>query len=209
MNLTDVEDKLIRTCRETGRPLREITAKYAAAFFEDVRTLGIRPADVYPAATDHIPEMIEMIKTLRDRGHTYEDKGSIYFRISSFPEYGRLGHMDLDQLQSGASGLVDADEYDAEEARDFALWKAWDADDGDVFWETELGKGRPGWHIECSAMSRKHLGETIGLHTGGAYPGLLAQALPEVDWVGLDIKACPDDYDLVTGRPNSASMAWR
>ncbi len=167
MNLTDVEDKLIRTCRETGRPLREITAKYAAAFFEDVRTLGIRPADVYPAATDHIPEMIEMIKTLRDRGHTYEDKGSIYFRISSFPEYGRLGHMDLDQLQSGASGRVDADEYDAEEARDFALWKAWDADDGDVFWETELGKGRPGWHIECSAMSMKYLGPHFDIHCGG------------------------------------------
>ena len=167
MNLTDVEDKLIRTCRETGQPLKSVTAKYAAAFFEDVATLGIKPAHLYPAATDHIPEMVEMIKVLRDKGHTYEDRGSIYFKLHSFPNYGQLGHMDLNQLQAGASGRVDTDEYDAENARDFALWKAWDADDGEVYWETELGKGRPGWHIECSAMSTKYLGPHFDIHCGG------------------------------------------
>ncbi len=167
MNLTDVEDKLIRTCRETGEPLKAVTDKYAKAFFEDVDTLGIRRAHVYPAATDHIPEMVEMIKTLRDKRHTYEHEGSIYFRLATFPGYGRLSHMDLDQLRAGASGRVDTDEYEAEEARDFALWKAWDEDDGAVFWETELGKGRPGWHIECSAMSMKYLGETFDIHCGG------------------------------------------
>ncbi|MBW7865135.1 MAG: cysteine--tRNA ligase, partial [Candidatus Hydrogenedens sp.] len=167
MNLTDVEDKLIRTCRETGEPLKAVTARYAAAFFEDVKTLGILPAHAYPAATDHIPEMVEMIKDLRDKGHTYEDKGSIYFKLGTFPGYGRLSHMDLDQLRAGASGRVDADEYEAEEARDFALWKAWDENDGEVYWETELGRGRPGWHIECSAMSVKYLGPHFDIHCGG------------------------------------------
>lgn len=167
MNLTDVEDKLIRTCRETGQPLKAVTAKYAQAFFEDIDTLGVLRAHVYPAATDHIPEMIEMIKKLRDQGHTYEHNGSIYFRLSTFPGYGKLSHMDLEQLESGASGRVDSDEYEAEDARDFALWKAWDADDGEVYWETELGKGRPGWHIECSAMSIKYLGASFDIHCGG------------------------------------------
>lgn len=167
MNLTDVEDKLIRTCRETGKPLKEITDFYAKAFFQDLDTLGIERAEVYPAATDHIAEMVEIIKKLRDRGHTYEHDGSIYFRLSTFPEYGKLSHMDLEQLQAGASGRVDTDEYDAESARDFALWKAWDENDGAVFWETELGKGRPGWHIECSAMSTKYLGESFDIHCGG------------------------------------------
>ncbi len=167
MNLTDVEDKLIRTCRETGEALKSVTARYAAAFFEDVKALGILPAHRYPAATDHIPEMVEMIKILRDKGHTYEDQGSIYFKLGTFPRYGRLSHMDLDQLRTGASGRVDADEYEAEEARDFALWKAWDENDGEVYWETELGKGRPGWHIECSAMSTKYLGPRLDIHCGG------------------------------------------
>jgi cysteinyl-tRNA synthetase len=167
MNLTDVEDKLIRTCRETGQPLAEITGRYSKAFFEDIATLGILPAEHYPAATDHIPEMVAMIKTLRDQGHTYEQDGSIYFRISTYADYGKLSHMDLEQLQSGASGRVDQDEYDAEHARDFALWKAWDPDDGEVFWETELGKGRPGWHIECSAMAIKYLGASFDIHCGG------------------------------------------
>jgi cysteinyl-tRNA synthetase len=167
MNLTDVEDKIIRTCRETGKPLEEINRFYAQAFFEDLDTLGIERADVYPAATDHIPEMVELIKTLRERGHTYEHDGSIYFRLTTFPGYGKLSHMDLGQLRTGASGRVDTDEYAAEDARDFALWKAWDADDGDVYWETELGKGRPGWHIECSAMSMKYLGASFDIHCGG------------------------------------------
>jgi cysteinyl-tRNA synthetase len=167
MNLTDVEDKLIRTCRETGKPLKEITDYYAQAFFNDIKTLDILPADEYPAATDHIPEVVEMIKTLRDKGHTYEDKGSIYFKLSTFEDYGKLSGIDLDELKAGASGRVQADEYEAEEARDFALWKAWDEDDGEVFWETDLGKGRPGWHIECSAMSGKYLGDHFDIHCGG------------------------------------------
>lgn len=167
MNLTDVEDKLIRTCRETGQPLKEITAKFAQAFFEDLATLHVEPAEAYPAATDHIPEMVEMIQELQRRGYTYEADGSVYFRISSFPEYGKLSHMDLDELRSGASGRVDNDEYATEDARDFALWKAWTAEDGEVFWETALGKGRPGWHIECSAMSVKFLGTHFDIHCGG------------------------------------------
>lgn len=167
MNLTDVEDKLIRTCRETGKPLKEITEYYSQAFFEDIDTLGIWRADAYPAATDHIPEMVDMIKALRDKGHTYEEKGSIYFKLSTYSDYGRLSHMNLEELKAGASGRVDADEYEAEEARDFALWKAWDEEDGEVYWETELGKGRPGWHIECSAMSMKYLGSHFDIHCGG------------------------------------------
>ncbi len=167
MNLTDVEDKLIRTCRETGEPLKAITSRYAQAFFEDLDTLGIERAEHYPAATDHIPEMIEIIKKLREKGHTYESSGSIYFRLSTFPKYGCLSHMDMAQLRDGASGRVDSDEYEAEDARDFALWKAWDPEDGEVYWETELGKGRPGWHIECSAMSMKYLGESFDIHCGG------------------------------------------
>lgn len=167
MNLTDVEDKLIRACRETGKPLKEITSYFAKAFFEDINTLGILRADAYPAATDHIQEMVELIKILRSKGHTYEENGSIYFKLSTFPEYGKLSRMNLEDLKAGASGRVDADEYDAEEARDFALWKAWDEQDGDVFWETELGKGRPGWHIECSAMSMKYLGPHFDIHCGG------------------------------------------
>jgi len=137
------------------------------AFFEDLDTLGIERAEHYPAATGHIDEMVALIKRLRDNGHTYEVNGSIYFRLSSFPEYGRLSHFDVDQLQGGASGRVDTDEYETEDARDFALWKAWEEDDGEVYWDTELGKGRPGWHIECSAMSMKYLGESFDIHTGG------------------------------------------
>lgn len=168
MNLTDVEDKLIRAHRETGQPLKTISEKYIKAFFDDIDALGIERAEAYPAATDHILEMVAIIKTLRDKGHTYQDSdGSIYFRLSSFPNYGRLSHMDMSQLQEGASGRVKTDEYALEDARDFALWKAWDESDGEVFWETELGKGRPGWHIECSAMSMKFLGESFDIHCGG------------------------------------------
>ena len=167
MNLTDVEDKLIRTCRETGESLKKITDFYAQAFFEDIDTLGILRAHEYPAATDHIPEMVDLIKKLREKGHTYEEDGSIYFKLSTFPGYGALSRIQADALRAGASGRVDADEYEAEDARDFALWKAWDEEDGEVFWETELGKGRPGWHIECSAMSIKYLGPHFDIHCGG------------------------------------------
>ncbi|MGC8738582.1 MAG: cysteine--tRNA ligase [Candidatus Hydrogenedens sp.] len=167
MNITDVEDKLIRTCRETGKSLKEITDFYIEAFFKDLDTLQIERADIYPRATEHIPEMVAIIKKLKEKGHTYEHEGSIYFRLSTFPEYGKLSHMNIEELKVGASGRVDSDEYTMEDARDFALWKAWDEEDGNVFWETELGKGRPGWHIECSAMSMKYLGESFDIHCGG------------------------------------------
>ena len=167
MNLTDVEDKIIRACRETGESLKSLTGRYAQAFFEDLDTLGIERAEAYPAATDHIPEMIDMIKKLRERGHTYEAEGSIYFKLSTFPDYGKLSKFKIDELKAGASGRVDSDEYETEDARDFALWKAYDEDDGDIYWETELGKGRPGWHIECSCMSMKYLGESFDIHCGG------------------------------------------
>ena len=167
MNLTDVEDKIIRTCRETGESRESLTKRFADAFFEDLDTLGIERAELYPAATDHIDEMVELVKCLVAKGYAYESNGSYYFRLSSFPAYGRLSHFNIDELASGASGRVDTDEYETDDVRDFALWKAYDPDDGEVFWETELGKGRPGWHIECSCMAMKYLGQSFDIHCGG------------------------------------------
>ena len=129
-------------------------------------TLNIERAEVYPRATKHIPEMVDLIKTLMQKGYAYRaDDGSVYYDVSKFERYGELSGIRPSQLVAGAR--VKNDSYDKEQANDFALWKAWDADDGEVFWETELGKGRPGWHIECSAMSMKYLGETFDIHTGG------------------------------------------
>jgi cysteinyl-tRNA synthetase len=167
MNLTDVEDKIIRDSQQAGMSLRDFTSQYIRTFFEDLRTLNIEPAEVYPAATDHLPEMVALIKTLQERGYTYTVDGSIYYRIDRFPAYGKLAHLDADTLQRGASGRIDNDEYAKEDVRDFALWKAWTPEDGDVYWDTELGKGLPGWHIECSAMSMKYLGAHFDMHTGG------------------------------------------
>ncbi len=163
MNLTDIDDKTIRASMEKGITLNEYTQPYIDAFFKDLNILNIEPAEVYPRATEHIPEMVELIKKIRDNGHTYESLGSIYFRISSFADYGKLSGFKIDELRDGAR--IDSDEYDKENARDFVLWKA--AKPNEPSWETELGKGRPGWHIECSAMSMKYLGETFDLHTGG------------------------------------------
>ncbi len=165
MNLTDIDDKTIRDSQAEGITLKEFTDKYIKAFFEDLDKLGIERAEEYPAATDHIDEMVEIIKTLVEQGKAYEIDGSYYYKISSFPDYGKLAHLDLDGLKAGAR--VASDEYEKDSVSDFALWKAWDEADGDVYWETELGKGRPGWHIECSAMSMKYLGETFDIHTGG------------------------------------------
>ncbi|MCJ7577225.1 MAG: cysteine--tRNA ligase [candidate division Zixibacteria bacterium] len=165
LNVTDVDDRTIGGSQKQGIPLGEYTEKYKQAFFEDLSSLNIKPADVYPEATAHITDMEALVKSLMDKGHAYENKGSIYFRISSFPEYGKLSHMDISGLKAGAR--VAADEYEKEEVADFALWKGWDEKDGDVFWETEVGKGRPGWHIECSAMSMKYLGKHFDIHTGG------------------------------------------
>ena len=165
MNLTDIDDKTIRGSLEQGISLSEYTKTYKEAFFEDLRMLNVEPAEVYPAATDHITDMVHLILRLKEKGYTYEMDGSIYFRIADFPGYGKLAHFKIDELKVGAR--IDADSYEKEEARDFALWKAWDQADGDVFWDTELGRGRPGWHIECSAMSMKYLGEQFDIHTGG------------------------------------------
>ena len=166
MNITDVEDKIIRACRETGESREALTARYTGEFFEDLDTLGVTRPGRAPRATEYIDEMVDLVKVLRDRGHTYEVEGSVYYKISSFPEYGKLSHVKLDQLQEGASGRVDLDEYATEDARDFALWKAYTEEDGDVFWDTDLGKGRPGWHLECSCMSMALLGESFDIHCG-------------------------------------------
>lgn len=165
MNLTDVDDKTIRDSREEGVSLQEFTKRYEKAFFEDIDTLRIERADHYPSATGCINDMIGIIKRLKENGLTYEKGGSTYFRISAFKDYGKLAKIDVRNLKSGAR--VSQDEYDKENASDFALWKSYDEEDGDVYWETEFGKGRPGWHIECSAMSMKHLGSRIDIHTGG------------------------------------------
>ncbi len=166
MNLTDVDDKTIRDSRAAGLPLRDFTAKYKEAFFEDIQSLKIEPAEIYPAATDHIPEMIALIQTLMDKGFAYQaaDK-CIYFSIDKCKDYGKLARIDRDNQRDGVR--ISTDEYAKDAVGDFALWKAWDEADGDVFWESPWGKGRPGWHIECSAMSMKYLGESFDIHTGG------------------------------------------
>jgi len=166
MNLTDIDDKTIKGSQKQGVPLQQFTAFYVKAFFEDIKALNIEPADIYPKATDHIPEMVTLIKTLITKGYAYRgEDGSIYFSVCKFSNYGKMSKIKVSELKVGAR--VSQDEYAKEEAQDFALWKAWTPEDGDVYWETELGKGRPGWHIECSAMSMKYLGETFDIHCGG------------------------------------------
>ena len=166
MNLTDVDDKTIRKSAAAGLALRDYTRRYAEAFFADLDALGIERAEHYPAATDHIPEMIALIRRLEEKGFAYRSEdGSVYFNIERLPDYGKLAHLDRSGLRPGAR--VAQDEYEKENFGDFALWKAWDAGDGDVAWDSPWGRGRPGWHIECSAMSMKYLGETFDIHTGG------------------------------------------
>ena len=166
MNLTDVDDKTIRGANAAGVPLTDYTRTYKDAFFADLKKLNIQPAEVYPAATDHIPEMISLVEKLVEKGVAYKsDDGSVYFAVTKFPGYGKLAHIDFDHQRTGARCA--ADEYDKENVGDFALWKAWEESDGPVGWDSPWGRGRPGWHIECSAMSMKYLGETFDLHTGG------------------------------------------
>lgn len=166
MNLTDVDDKTIRGSISENLPLDDYTRKYKDMFFEDIKTLNIEPAEHYPAATDHIPEMISLIEKLFEKGLAYKsDDGSVYFSISKFENYGRLARIDLAGMRAGAR--IAQDEYDKENVADFALWKAWDESDGDIAWASPWGRGRPGWHIECSAMSMKYLGDSFDLHTGG------------------------------------------
>ena len=166
MNLTDVDDKTIRGANAAGVKLTDYTKTYKDAFFADLKKLNVQRAEVYPAATDHIPEMIALVEKLMEKGVAYQSEdGSVYFNVRKFPGYGKLAHIDFEHQQTGARCA--ADEYDKENVGDFALWKAWEESDGPVGWESPWGRGRPGWHIECSAMSMKYLGETFDLHTGG------------------------------------------
>ncbi|MBS4171505.1 Cysteine--tRNA ligase [Neochlamydia sp. AcF95] len=169
MNLTDVDDKTIKGAIAHNITLQEYTKPYIQAFFEDLKSLNIEPAEHYPAATDYLEEMIQMIQTLLDKGVAYRGgDGSIYYAIRKFPRYGCLSHLKLEELQTGASERLTADEYDKENASDFVLWKHYNAErDGKIFWESPFGPGRPGWHLECSAMAIKILGESIDIHCGG------------------------------------------
>ncbi|MEM2103125.1 MAG: class I tRNA ligase family protein, partial [Candidatus Bathyarchaeia archaeon] len=166
MNLTDVDDRTINASRQLGIPLNQHTQRYIDAFFDHMQRLNIEKAEHYPRATQHIPEMVALVKKLLEKGYAYKaEDGSIYYNIRKFKGYGKLSKIKLKQLKIGARVKVDS--YEKEQAWDFALWKAWDQNDGDVYWETEIGKGRPGWHLECSVMSMKYLGETIDIHSGG------------------------------------------
>ena len=164
MNITDVDDKIMARAAAAGQSIGDYTAKYEAAFLEDLNALAIEQPEFLARATEHIPQMVGLIEKLVERGCAYRgENGSYYFRIASFPGYGKLSKKDLAGMEDGAR--VDVDEYDKDSARDFALWKA--AKPGEFHWNTPLGPGRPGWHIECSAMATEYLGETFDLHTGG------------------------------------------
>ncbi len=153
MNLTDVDDKIISNSIKQNKNIQEYTDFYKKIYFEGLMILNIRPAEHYPAATDHIPEMTSLIRTLLDKGFAYETGDGIYFKISAFKNYGELANLEHDSLKAGAGGRHASDEYTKENIADFALWKKWDTADGDVKWEAPFGAGRPGWHIECSAMT--------------------------------------------------------
>jgi cysteinyl-tRNA synthetase len=163
MNLTDVDDRIIANAAKAGIGIREYTQKFVQAFFDDCKTLSIEAPEHWIRATDHIDDMVELIEKLQKKTYTYPSEGSIYYRIAKFKDYGKLSKIDLTGIQAGAR--VDNDRYEKESARDFALWKA--PKPGEHFWETSIGVGRPGWHIECSAMAMKYLGETLDIHTGG------------------------------------------
>ncbi len=167
MNITDVDDKTIRDSQREGVSLQEFTERYTRAFMEDLAKLQILPATHYPRATEYIPRMVEMIKQMLELGYAYKAEDGIYYRVSRFERYGELARLDMSKLKAGGSGRVRRDEYGKEDPADFALWKYWTPEDGDVYWETELGNGRPGWHIECSAMSTALLGPHLDIHSGG------------------------------------------
>lgn len=165
MNITDVDDKTIRDAQKEKKSLQEFCDFYTQAFLGDMQTLSISKPDIMPRATEHIKEMVALIKKLIEKGIAYKADDGIYYSVEKFKEYGKLSHVKLTKTKHGKRCAND--EYDKENAHDFALWKFWDTSDGDVFWETDLGKGRPGWHIECSAMSTKYLGNSFDIHTGG------------------------------------------
>ena len=164
MNLTDIDDKIIRGAAAEGISTTELADRYAARFLADAETVGLTRPDVLPRATEHIPQIVALVQTLLERGHAYRtEDGSIFFRISSWPAYGRLARLDPDAMRVGER--VEADEYGKDDVRDFALWKG--PKPGEPSWDTAIGPGRPGWHIECSAMSMAHLGSSFDIHTGG------------------------------------------
>ena len=167
MNLTDIDDRILDQAMHAGMSIGEYTKPYATAFFEDMAALRAERADHYPRATEHIPEMVEMIATLLERGNAYAADGDVYFRIASFPGYGALSHLDRAGLRAGAR--VATDKYDKENVSDFALWKKAQPEDEKIgaAWDSPFGRGRPGWHIECSAMSKRYLGDTLDIHAGG------------------------------------------
>jgi cysteinyl-tRNA synthetase len=162
VNFTDVDDKLIRKAEEAGSTVPEIADKFVAAFYEDIEALGIRKATLNPRVTDHIGDIVQFIAELVERGHAYESEGDVYFRTSSFPEYGKLSHQNIEELQFGIRIEVDGRKRSEQ---DFVLWKS--AKPGEISWDSPWGPGRPGWHIECSAMARKYLGDTLDIHGGG------------------------------------------
>ncbi len=170
-NITDVDDKTIRQSLSEHKTLKAFTDHWRKVFQEDCKALDLLPPHIEPSAVGHIPEQIALIKKLLDKGHAYISEGSVYYKVSSFADYGKLAHLDLMQLQTqstnSAGTLNQADEYARESIADFALWKAYKPEDGPNYWESPWGKGRPGWHIECSAMCKAHLGESIDLHGGG------------------------------------------
>lgn len=163
MNLTDVDDRIIQNAAAAGISIREYTEKYIQAFIDDTKSLSLETPEEIVRATDHIDDMVDLIERLQKKGFTYSREGSIYYSIAKFPAYGRLSKIDVAGIQAGVR--VDADRYEKADARDFALWKA--PKPGEHFWETRIGAGRPGWHVECSAMSMKYLGDTIDVHSGG------------------------------------------
>ena len=167
MNLTDVDDRILDQAMHAGTTIEEYIEPYARAFFEDMATLRAQPAEHYPRATEHIPEMVDMISTLIKNENAYIADGDVYFRIASFPAYGALSHLDRAGLKAGAR--VATDKYEKESVSDFALWKKSQPEDEEIgaSWEAPFGRGRPGWHIECSAMSKRYLGETLDIHAGG------------------------------------------
>jgi len=167
MNITDVDDKTIRDSQKEKKSLKEFTEFYTKAFFNDIESLNIEKADIIPKATGEIKEMVDLVKILLKKEIAYKTEDGIYFSINKFKNYGQLALLKQENLKAGASGRITEDEYDKENAHDFVLWKFWNKKDGNVFWETEIGKGRPGWHIECSVMSSKYLGQPFDIHMGG------------------------------------------
>jgi cysteinyl-tRNA synthetase len=163
MNITDVEDKIIRSAMQQGLGLREYTEKYEQAFLDDARAIRLETPERVVRATEHIDDMVAAIQGLSEKGYTYLSEGSVYYRIAKFPDYGKLSHLDHVGIRAGAR--VDVDEYEKDDARDFVLWKA--RKDGEFSWDTPIGDGRPGWHIECSVMAMKYLGATLDIHAGG------------------------------------------